>query len=58
MLALHVAGLLAAPSALRSEVARRAQSAQLGTLTVCIIQAENLENLDTNEVYGGEASDP
>lgn len=34
------------------------QADQLGRLTVCIVEATNLENLDENEPFGGSASDP
>jgi hypothetical protein len=34
------------------------QADSLGQLTVCIVEAYNLENLDANEAFGGTASDP
>ena len=34
------------------------QADNLGRLTVCIVEAYNLENLDENEPFGGSASDP
>ena len=34
------------------------QADSLGQLTVCIVEANNLENLDASEPFGGSASDP
>ena len=36
----------------------QAQSDRRGQLTVCIVEAYNLENLDADEPFGGSASDP
>ena len=36
----------------------QAQSDRHGQLTVCIVEAYNLENLDADEPFGGSASDP
>ena len=35
-----------------------ARADSLGQLTVCIVEAYNLENLDASEPFGGTASDP
>ena len=34
------------------------QAQSSGQLTVCIVEAYNLENLDADEPFGGSASDP
>ena len=36
----------------------QAQADSRGQLTVCIVEAYNLENLDADEPFGGSASDP
>ena len=35
-----------------------AHATDVGRLTVCVIQAQSLVNLDEGELFGGDSSDP